>query len=149
MLTDVTVSGRSGRLLRKFPLRVLVQHVDDPKARALAGPGVELVQGDMEDIASLKRTFEMAGDELSMAQIAEAFGRMLGHEVKYVQLAWDEFAKRIDPAHFKMFQWFDKESYHVDISAVRMELAQVHTFERWLQSTWRAEVPAEPVASER
>jgi uncharacterized protein YbjT (DUF2867 family) len=91
------------------------------------------------------RTFEMAGDELSMAQIAEAFGRMLGHEVKYVQISWDEFAKRIDPDRFKMFQWFDREAYRVNIDAVRIELPQVHTFERWLQSTWRAAVPAEPV----
>jgi hypothetical protein len=29
---------------------------------------------------------------------------------------------------------------------VRQELPQLHTFERWLQSTWRAQVPAEPVA---
>ncbi|HEX5229658.1 MAG TPA: NmrA/HSCARG family protein [Bryobacteraceae bacterium] len=91
------------------------------------------------------RTFEMAGDELSMTQIAQAFSRMLGHEVKYVQLPWDEFAKRIDPAHFKMFQWFDREAYHVDIPAVRQELPGLHSFERWLQSTWRAKVPAEPV----
>lgn len=266
-----------GHLHRKFALRVLAQDVENREVRALAGPGVELVQGDMQDSASLKRamdgaygvysmqtsndpeaevrqginmvdaavsqsvghfvyssvvgadqhtgvphfeskgkieqhiratgirhtilrplffmenwfnwkdqilngrlewplkletrlqmlavddigafvalafehsgkwigrTFEMAGDELSMTQIAQAFGRMLGHEVKYVQLAWDEFEKRIDPAHFKMFQWFQREAYRVDIAAVRMELPQVHTFERWLQSTWRAQVPAEPV----
>jgi uncharacterized protein YbjT (DUF2867 family) len=92
------------------------------------------------------RTFEIAGDELSMTQLTQAFSRMLGHEVKYVQLPWDEFTKRIDPAHFKMFQWFDGEAYRVDIPAVRQELPQLHTFERWLQSTWRAQVPAEPVA---
>lgn len=94
------------------------------------------------------RTFEMASDELSMALIADAFGRMLG-QVKYVQIPQDEFERRIDPAHFKMFQWFDREAYHVDIPAVRMELPQVQTFERWLQSTWRAEVPAEPVGQAR
>jgi hypothetical protein len=87
----------------------------------------------------------MAGDELSMVQIAEAFGRVMGHEVRYVQISWNEFEKRIDPDRFKMFQWFDREAYRIDLSAVRMELAQVHTFERWLQSTWRAEVPAEAV----
>jgi uncharacterized protein YbjT (DUF2867 family) len=91
------------------------------------------------------RTFEIAGDELSMTQISQDFSRMLGHEVKYVQLPWDEFEKRIDPDHFKMFQWFDRAGYHVDIAAVRGELPQLHTFERWLQSTWRAQVPAEPV----
>lgn len=93
----------------------------------------------------MDRVFEMAGDELPMTQIAEAFSRMLGHEVKYVQVPWDEFAKHIDPAHLKMFQWFDRESYRVDIAGVRAELPQIHTFERWLQSTWRAKAPAETV----
>ena len=91
------------------------------------------------------RTFEIAGDELSMMQLAQAFSRMLGHEVKYVQLPWDEFKQRIDPPHFKMFQWFDEKGFHIDVPAVRQELPQLHSFERWLQSTWRAQVPAEPV----
>ena len=91
------------------------------------------------------RTFEMAGDELSMTQITQALSRMMAHEVKYFQIPWDEFAGRIDPAHFKMFQWFDRESYKVDISSVRAELPQIHTFERWLQSKWRAQVPSETV----
>ncbi len=264
-------------LHRKFPLRVLVRDLEKPEVRSLAGPGVELVRGDLEDPASLKRamdgvygaysmqtskdtdaeirqgtnmvdaavtqsihhlvyssvaaadqhtgiphfeskgrieqhihatgikhtilqpvffmenwlnmkdqilngrlqlplkpatrlqmiavddigafvalafehpgkwmdrTFELAGDELSMTQLAEAFSRMVGHEVRYVQVHWDDFSKRIDPAHFKMFQWFDQVGYHVDIAGVRQELPQLHSFERWLQNTWRAQVPAEPV----
>jgi uncharacterized protein YbjT (DUF2867 family) len=95
------------------------------------------------------RTFEIAGDELSMTQIVEAFSRILGHEVKYVQLSWDEFRKRIDPAHFKMFEWFDKEAHHVDVPAVRRELPSLQTFEHWLQSAWRAKVTAEPELSSR
>jgi uncharacterized protein YbjT (DUF2867 family) len=91
------------------------------------------------------RTFEMAGDELSMTQITQALSRMVAHEVKYFQISWDEFAGRIDPAHFQMFQWFDRESYKVDIASVRTELPQIHTFERWLQSKWRAQVPSETV----
>ena len=93
------------------------------------------------------RTFEIAGDELSMNQITQAFSRMLGHEVTYVQISWDQFESRIDPAHFKMFQWFDGEEYRVDIATVRQELPHLHSFERWLQSIWRAQVPAEPVAA--
>lgn len=90
------------------------------------------------------RTFEIAGDELSMTQLAQAFSRMLGHEVNYLEVPWDQFQKRIDPDHFKMFQWFDRVGYHVDIAAVRQEYRELHSFERWLQTTWRARVPAEP-----
>jgi uncharacterized protein YbjT (DUF2867 family) len=281
----ILVTGATGHqggavyhhLRGKFPLRVLTRDFDDPKVRSLPGPGVELVRGDLEDLASLKRamdgaqgvysmqtsndtdaevrqgtnvveaavsqsighlvyssvtgadlhtgvphfeskgrieqrihasgikhtilrpvffmenwfhwkdqilngrlelplrpetrmqmeavddigafvglafehpgkwmgrTFEIAGDELSMTQIVQAFSRILGHEVKYVQLSWDEFSKRIDPAHFKMFHWFDEEAYRVDISTVRRELPSLQTFEHWLQSTWRAKVTPEPV----
>jgi len=69
------------------------------------------------------RTFEIAGDELSMTLIVQAFSRILGHEVKYVQISWDAFEKRIDPAHFKMFHWFDEEAHRVDIPAVAARIA--------------------------
>src|ERR1700734_3993739 len=42
----------------KFPLRVLVRDLDDPKVRKLTGPKVELVRGDMEDLGSLKRAMD-------------------------------------------------------------------------------------------
>ncbi len=133
---DQIMNGRLELPLRG-ETRLQMQAVDDIGAfvaLAFEHPGKWIV-----------RTFEIAGDELSMTQIAQAFSRMLGHEVKYVQVPWDDFEKRIDPAHFKMFQWFDKEAHRVDISAVRQELPGLHTLERWLQSTWRAQVPAEPV----
>lgn len=44
----------------KFPLRVLARDLENREVRALAGPGVELVQGDMEDSASLKRAMDGA-----------------------------------------------------------------------------------------
>lgn len=45
-------------LHRKFPLRVLAPNLEKPEVRALAGPGVELARGDMEDLASLKRAMD-------------------------------------------------------------------------------------------
>jgi len=87
--------------------------------------------------------FEIAGDELSMTQLAQSFGRMIGREVQYVQIPWEEFEHRIDPAHVTMFRWFDETGYHVDIPAVRRAYPGLHSFERWLQSTWRAAVQVE------
>jgi uncharacterized protein YbjT (DUF2867 family) len=57
----ILVTGATGHqggavyhhLRGKFPLRVLTRDFDDPKVRSLAGPGVELVLGDLEDVASL------------------------------------------------------------------------------------------------
>ncbi len=93
----------------------------------------------------LGRAFEMAGDELSMAQLAQSFSRMVGHEVKYVQIPWEVFEHRMDPAHVTMYRWLEKVGYKVDISGVRQEYPGLHNFERWLQSTWRAAVQVEAV----
>jgi uncharacterized protein YbjT (DUF2867 family) len=91
------------------------------------------------------RAFEVAGDELSMTQLAQAFSRMIGREVKYVQVPWEEFEHRIDPAHVSMFRWLDNVGYSVDIPAVRQEHHGLKSFEQWLQSSWRAAVQVEAV----
>lgn len=89
------------------------------------------------------RTFEIAGDDVPMGRLCQAFSRVLGREVKYVQISWEEFQKRSDPARYKMFEWFERAQYSVDIAAVRAERPQTQTFEHWLQNTWRAQIPAE------
>jgi hypothetical protein len=38
--------------------------------------------------------FELAGDELSMTQLAEAFSRASGRQVRYRQVPWGEFEQR-------------------------------------------------------
>jgi uncharacterized protein YbjT (DUF2867 family) len=93
----------------------------------------------------LGRAFEMAGDELSMAQLAQSFSRMIGREVKYVQIPWEVLEHRMDPAHVTMYHWLEKVGYQVDIPGVRQEYPGLHNFERWLQSTWRAAVQVEAV----
>lgn len=89
------------------------------------------------------RTFEIAGDDIPMSHLCQAFSRVLGREVKYVQISWEEFQKRSDPARYKMFQWFEDVQYRVDLDAVRSEHPQTQTFEHWLQNTWRAQIPAD------
>ena len=41
------------------------------------------------------RTFSLAGDEISMQQIADAFNRVTARDVKYVQVSWDQFEKNM------------------------------------------------------
>ena len=42
----------------------------------------------------LGRTIELAGDEISMSELAQAFSVSAGREVRYVQVPWDEFEKQ-------------------------------------------------------
>ncbi len=70
----ILVTGATGHqggaafhhLRGKFPLRVLARDFDDPKVRSLTGSGVELVRGDLEDLASLKRAMDGAHGVYSM-----------------------------------------------------------------------------------
>ena len=67
----------------------------------------------------LGRAFEMAGDELYlMAQLAQSFSRMVGREVKYVQIPWEDFEHRMDPAHITVYHSSEKVGYRVDIPAL-------------------------------
>jgi uncharacterized protein YbjT (DUF2867 family) len=82
------------------------------------------------------RTFELAGDELSMTAVAQVFTRVAGKEVKYVQKPWDEFEKGAGKESTIMFHWFQDTGYNVDISAVRQELSNITTFDRWINTSW-------------
>ena len=89
------------------------------------------------------RVMELAGDELSMQEIAEALSRISRVNVKYSQIGWDEFEQQAGTEITAMFRWFERVGYHVNISGVRQERAQLQAFDRWLDLTW---AKAEPQA---
>jgi uncharacterized protein YbjT (DUF2867 family) len=41
------------------------------------------------------REVDLAGDEQSMSEIAETFGRVIGREVSYYQVPWDQFEEQM------------------------------------------------------
>lgn len=81
------------------------------------------------------RIFELAGDELSMQELAQVFTRTSGREVRYVQVPWDEFEKQAGPEITTMYRWFQDTGYHIDLDAVRQEY-RVMSFEQWINSYW-------------
>ena len=82
------------------------------------------------------RAVELAGDELSMTQLAEVFSQVVGREVRYVQVPWDEFEKQIGKEMTTMYRWFEDVGYHVDIGAARQEHPELMTFDHWLNLSW-------------
>jgi uncharacterized protein YbjT (DUF2867 family) len=85
------------------------------------------------------RTLSLAGDELSMQQIADAFSRVTARDVKYVQVSWDQFEKnmgRMGPELTVMYRWFEEKGFHFNIEEVRREYPVTHTFDRWLEANW-------------
>ncbi len=82
------------------------------------------------------RAFELAGDELSMAGLAEAFTRVSGREVRYQQVPWDQFEQKAGHEMTVMYRWFEDKGYDVDIAGVRREYPRLTGFNRWLEQTW-------------
>jgi uncharacterized protein YbjT (DUF2867 family) len=82
------------------------------------------------------RTEELAGDELAMTELAQAFSRMSGRDVHYVQVPWNQFEQRAGRDVTLMFRWLQNVGYHVDIGAVRREHTNLMSFDRWLNAKW-------------
>lgn len=84
------------------------------------------------------RIFSLAGDELSMQQIADAFSRVTARDVKYVQVSWDQFEKNMGRELTVMYHWFEEKGFHFNIQQVRREYPLIHNFNRWLEAYWNA-----------
>ena len=83
------------------------------------------------------RVIELAGDELSMLEIADTLSRNTGHPVRYVQVPWDDFETKAGKEMATMFRWFESEGYRVDIPSVRAEHESLLGFSHWLNTTWQ------------
>ncbi len=86
------------------------------------------------------RVFEAAGDELSLAEIAQALSRASAKEIRYQQIPWDEFESQAGREVATIFRWYEDVGYRVDISAVRQEYPKLTSFDRWVNSRWHTAV---------
>jgi uncharacterized protein YbjT (DUF2867 family) len=80
------------------------------------------------------RAVELAGDEMSLEGVAEVFGNLLGHPVEYRQIPWDRFEQQAGQELTIMFHWLDEVGYSIDISALRSEIPNLTSFERWVHA---------------
>lgn len=80
------------------------------------------------------RAAEIAGEELTMTEIAETFGRVIGRKVEYVQLPWEDFEEQAGGEVTMMYRWFQSDGYEADIKALREEYPQLTRLEPFLHS---------------
>jgi uncharacterized protein YbjT (DUF2867 family) len=90
------------------------------------------------------REVDLGGDEQTMPEIAETFGRVIGREVSYYQVPWDQFEEQMGEEAAVMYRWFNDVGYEADIATLKQEYPELTTFERYLRSHgWEgAEVPS-------
>jgi uncharacterized protein YbjT (DUF2867 family) len=91
------------------------------------------------------REAEIGGDEQTMPEIAETFGRVIGREVDYYQVPWEQFEEQMGEEYAVMYRWFNDVGYEADIGAFRQGHPELIDFERYLRGHgWEsAELPAE------
>jgi len=106
------------------------------------GRFVVLALSDPE--AWLGRSVDLAGDDQTVAEVAETFARVVGRPVHYHQIPWDEYRKMAGDEYHDMFRWFEDVGYDVDVEERRRDVAELIDLETYLRrSGWAgAEAPA-------
>jgi uncharacterized protein YbjT (DUF2867 family) len=75
---------------------------------------------------------EIAGDSLTMPQVAETWSRVTGQPVRFVEAPIEEIRSR-NPENARMLEWMNRGGYQADIPALRRLYPGLHTFEAWLK----------------
>ncbi len=79
------------------------------------------------------REVDLAGDEPTMPEAAEAFSRITGKEISYYQVPWDQFREQMGEEVAVMYEWFENVGYEADIDALRQEYPELTTLEQYLR----------------
>jgi uncharacterized protein YbjT (DUF2867 family) len=82
------------------------------------------------------KSMDLAGDEMTMPQVAAAFSRLTGKPVHYAYQPVED-VRRTNAEAGKMFEWLNEQGYHVDIAALISLQPGLMSFETWLRkSRW-------------
>ncbi|GAC1632488.1 MAG: NmrA/HSCARG family protein [Chloroflexota bacterium] len=79
----------------------------------------------------LGRSIELAGDELTIPQVAEAMSRATGKTIRFVPLPL-EVVRGFSEDLALMFQWFTDKGYQADIPSLRTLYPGLTDFTTWL-----------------
>lgn len=89
---------------------------------------------------------DLAGDELTLADIADVFSRALGRQVRYAQRTEDTVGDRDPKQMGALLRWREREGHNVDVTALRERCAswgvELTTLERWIQMSWPGTIGA-------
>jgi uncharacterized protein YbjT (DUF2867 family) len=81
------------------------------------------------------REMDIAGDELTMVQTAQTFGRVIGRKVDYYQIPWEQFREAMGEVVTILNRWFNDVGFEADIAAAREEHPGLITLEQHLRAT--------------
>ncbi len=80
------------------------------------------------------REVDLAGDEMTMPEIATTISRVIGRDVNYYQVPWDQFEENAGEEFTVMYRWFNDHGYEADIAALREHRQALVTLDRYLRT---------------
>jgi len=86
-------------------------------------------------------TQEIAGDELTLAELQAALSDAFGQPFEYIQPGWEEYGARTSEEFALMYEWFENEGYSVDVAALRARYPNLISVAEFLPEM--AGIPAE------
>jgi uncharacterized protein YbjT (DUF2867 family) len=87
------------------------------------------------------KRFDLAGDELTGTEAMAILSRVTGRSFSYFQVPLDVVRQRMGEDAVKMYEWFDRVGFTVDLAALRREFPDVafHNYESWAKTQdWSA-----------
>jgi uncharacterized protein YbjT (DUF2867 family) len=81
----------------------------------------------------LGQALEIADDERTPPELAEALARVLGHPVRSVQAPLERI-RAMNPEVAVMWQWLGEHGYGADVVACRAMVPDLLDFESWLRA---------------
>jgi uncharacterized protein YbjT (DUF2867 family) len=82
----------------------------------------------------LGREVDLAGDEMTMPEIADTFSRVIGRQVDYFQVPWEGFEEQMGEEFTVMYRWFNDYGYEADIAALKEEHPGLVSLEQYLRA---------------
>lgn len=79
------------------------------------------------------QAYEIAGDEGTLAEVADVFGEVIGREVEPVYVPIDDARAGFGDEFADMCQWFIDEGYEADIGAMNEEFGPLTTLRQYLE----------------
>jgi uncharacterized protein YbjT (DUF2867 family) len=116
-------------------------------------PNRKLMQVALDDIAAFAvlaienkerfrgKRIDIASDDLTGTHAAEILTKIINKQIKYTQIPMEMIRKMMGNDMVTMFEWFEKEGYHVDTAALRREYPEIkwHTYESWAkEQNWES-----------
>ncbi len=80
------------------------------------------------------KTIELAGDDISMPEVAKAYTNVFGKETVFEELPLDVLRQNSEELAM-MFQWFQEKGYEANIPELKETHPGLKSFEKWLEST--------------